>query len=97
MSAKIKIEPIGFVQSHKQGTLINLKKSDIDRILGFTNNDDGDGYKVKYTWDFSADGVECSIWDWKGSDRLGQWSFYGPREVFCKIFGNEHIAVGLYA
>jgi len=98
MSAKIKIKPIGFVSSHKQGTLVGLKKADIDRVLGFKHNNNGDGgYKVKYTWDFSANGAECSIWDWKGGDKFGEWSFYGPREVFCTLFGDEHVAAGLYA
>lgn len=98
MSSKIKLVPIAFVSSHKQGTLVGLKKADIDRALGFSHTSDGDGgYKVKYDWCFTADGVECAIWDWKGSDRDGEWSFYGPKEVFQRIFGSHHVAQGLYA
>lgn len=98
MSTRMKLVPVAHVASHKQGTLIGLKKANIDRALGFSHTDDGDGgYKVKYDWCFTADGVECAIWDWKGSDRDGEWSFYGPREVFQRIFGSHHVAQGLYA
>ena len=98
MSAKMKLVPIEFVSSCKQGTLVNLKKADIDRVLGFSHTSDGDGgYKVKYDWCFTADDVECAIWDWKGGDKFGEWSFYGPKEVFCTLFGDTHVASGLYA
>lgn len=40
----------------------------------------GDG-KCTHTWEFFADGKECSIWDYKGA----RWSAWGPREVFEEL------------
>jgi hypothetical protein len=98
MAAKMKLVSVGSVHSHKQGTLTGLTKAEIDRALGFSHTSNGDGgYKVKYDWCFTANSVECAIWDWKGSDKLGEWSFYGPKEVFQNIFGTHHVAEGLYA
>ena len=82
---------------HKQGSLVGLKKTDIDRILGFKPNVDDDPYKVKYSWGFTAGGRNCGIWDWKGSWRDGEWSFYGPADTFRKIFGDDHVKVGAFA
>jgi hypothetical protein len=37
--------------------------------------------KVNYRWEFTVDGEECAIWDYRGT----RWSAYGPREAFEKL------------
>ena len=90
----MKIVPTQSFGSHKQGSLMGLKKADIDKALGFKPNVQDDPYKVKYSWAFTAGGRKCAIWDWKGGWRDGEWSFYGPKEIFQKIFGDDHVNVG---
>jgi len=74
--------------SHKTGSL----KSDIpydmiDRLVGKECRVSDDPYKVRHSWQFSADGVPCAIWDYKGS----RWSTFGPKEVFVKLFGEANV------
>lgn len=87
----MKIVPVKNIGSHKQGTLIELTKEDIVLMLGFEPNINDDPYKVKYSWGFTVDGVECAIWDWKGSHSFYEWSFYGPAKKFIDIFGGLHV------
>ena len=77
-----------FIQSYKTGQLSSsLSKEDIDRILGFEGNQEesGDG-KSTVVWDFRVDGVDCSIWDYKGS----RWSTFGPSSIFQELFGDQY-------
>ena len=37
--------------------------------------------KCTHTWDFTVDGAECSIWDYKGL----RWSAYGPEAALRSI------------
>ena len=61
----------------KQGGLQDLTQRDIERILGFKANvSDGDG-KVTAEWFFTIEGSPCAIWDYKGSAKRKEWSFYG--------------------
>lgn len=80
------ITPIQNVGSYKQGTLVNLSAQRISEKLGFNPNVDDDPYKVENSWGFEADGVKCAIWDWKGSQNFGRFSFFGPSEVFETLF-----------
>jgi hypothetical protein len=70
---------------------VGLSKAEIDSILGFKPNVEDDPYKVKYSWGFTASKRRCAIWDWKGSYRDGEWSFYGNADIFRKLFGDEHV------
>lgn len=68
--------------SHKTGSLAyDLLVSQIVDVLKFKSSA-GDPYKVTHEWNFTVDGVYCSIWDYKGT----RWSTYGPREIFEKLF-----------
>lgn len=67
---------------------MTVKKISI--ILGFPPNIEDDPYKVKYSWGFKADGKRCGIWDYKGSEKWGEFSTYGPDEVFKTLFGDNY-------
>jgi hypothetical protein len=74
-------------------TLRTMKNMTVDKIvvaLGFFPNIEDDPYKVKDSWGFSADGVTCGIWDYKGSEQFGQYSTYGPDAVFKTLFGDDY-------
>ncbi len=76
--------PRGFISSHRTGSLSSaITPAQIDKALGGKQFRDSsfDEYKVKFQWSFLVDGVECSIWDYKGS----KWSTYGPAEAFAKV------------
>lgn len=90
----IQIFPLDKPGSHKSGTLINQSKLVIESVLGFAPNVKDDPCKVKYSWGFTADGKECGIWAWKGSENRGEYSFYGPREVFEALFGPTNVLGG---
>ena len=75
------------VSSYRMGRLNeNLTVDNINQTLKFASNSEesSDG-KVTHEWQFSADEHECAIWDYKGT----RWSFYGPSEVFVKLFGRH--------
>ena len=89
----MKIVPVCNTNARYTGDLQNLKKTEIDKILGFKPNGAFDDSKSRWCWDFKANGKECSIYDWKGSSRYGQWSFRGPADIFQQIFGTERVIV----
>lgn len=84
----MKIIPVPYINSHKQGTLFRLTVEDINQRLGFKPNVSDDLDKVLYSWAFLAgdNNIPCAIWDWKGSANFNQFSFFGPRQVFDKLF-----------
>jgi hypothetical protein len=82
----MKIVPINKPGAHRTGEISGYAKVDIDKILGFKPNVLDDPDKVKYSWGFTVDGVECGIWDYKGSYKARVYSTYGPDEVFAKLF-----------
>lgn len=89
----IKILPANLNSFHKTGQLNNLSKADITKKLGMPPTDfgpDGDDGKVLHEWTFTADGVECAIWDWKGSSYGRQHSTFGPNQVFAVLFGTDY-------
>jgi hypothetical protein len=85
----MEIRPTDFVSSHKTGSISNLTLGQIQERLGFPPTSENDD-KSEYTWEFTVDGVPCSIWDWKGSYRARQWSAYGPDAVLRSIFGANY-------
>jgi hypothetical protein len=82
----MKIVPINKPGAHCTGNITGYAKVEIDKILGFRPNVADDPDKVKYSWGFTADGVECGIWDYKGSYRGRVYSTYGPDKVFKTLF-----------
>lgn len=73
--------PASWISSHRTGSLDeSLSVGDINRALG-NKIKATSGDKSRYQWDFLVDGVECAIWDYKGS----RWSTYGPASAFAKI------------
>ena len=81
----------GFIASHRTGNLMDINVSTITSILGFEPNIDDDPDKVENSWGFEVDGVKCAVWDWKGSHEYGQFSTFGPNEVFEKLFGTNYL------
>lgn len=87
----MKIVPVDYSGPHRTGSLKDLKVKDVVKVLGFKANCDDDESKVKYSFGFEVDGVHCAIWDYKGSAKYGDWSTFGPKEIFVKLFGAEHV------
>jgi len=85
------IEALDKVGSSRTGTLSNVTVEDIAGVLGFEANCDDDPDKVEYSWGFTADGVHCAIWDYKGSHMINSFSTFGPKEVFEQLFGMEKV------
>jgi hypothetical protein len=85
----MKIRPTNSVSSHKTGEIAGLTLKQIQQRLGFAPTSENDD-KSKYTWEFTVDGVPCSIWDWKGSHRARQWSAFGPSHKLSAIFGDSY-------
>lgn len=82
----MKIVPINKAGSHRTGQISGYCVADINKILGFKPNVSDDPDKVKYSWGFTADGVECGIWDYKGSYKSRCYSTFGPDKVFETLF-----------
>ena len=85
----MKIEKKEVQGTHRQGTLRGVTVEKIKEVLGFAANFADDKDKVENSWKFTVDGKECGIWDYKGSHRYGQFSYYGPAEVFVALFGEN--------
>ena len=81
-----------FGGTHRTGSIQNATVELISRKIGIKPSkvESGDG-KVTRSWWFSVDGERFAIWDYKGSAKFGQFSFYGQRDVMMKIFGSENI------
>lgn len=82
----MKITPCKTPGPYKTGSLTNLTVQTICLVLGFPPNVKDDPAKVKNSWGFLADGSLCGIWDYKGSEKYGAFSTFGPKEVFEKLF-----------
>jgi len=77
--------------SHRTGTLYDINVATISEILGFAPNVDDDPYKVVNSWAFEVDGIPCAIWDYKGSHHHGQFSTFGPQDIFDELFGSHYV------
>lgn len=84
------IKPVDLRGGHRTGTLSNITVGEITEILGFSPNCDDDPAKVVNSWGFEVDGRACGIWDYKGSHRIGEFSTFGPHEVFSNLFGARY-------
>lgn len=78
-------------QTHRQGYVLNASAESISRALDFTPNERGDCWKSVSQWRFTADGAPCCIWDYRGSEKEGRYSYFGPKETMQAIFGAENV------
>lgn len=81
------IQPVDIPGSHRTGLLYNMTRDMIIEKLGFEPNVVDDPDKVKDSWGFTVDGKPFGIWDWKGSQLIGHYSFYGDKQTMTEIFG----------
>jgi hypothetical protein len=80
------IIPVNIPGSHRTGEISGYTASEISSILGFQPNVADDPDKVSHSWGFLADGRQCGIWSYRGSEHIRIFSTSGPREVFEKLF-----------
>jgi hypothetical protein len=85
------IKPSDSASSHRTGSLIHVDRKLITKLLGFAPNVEDDPDKVTASWAFTVDGVECAVWDYKGSFKYKRASTFGPIEALEKVFG-RHVA-----
>lgn len=82
------------VMSFRTGSIQNVTEKDITTKLGIKpirySKNEGDG-KVTRQWVFTVDNEKFAIWDYKGSAKFNQFSFWGQRDVMGKIFGQANI------
>jgi hypothetical protein len=89
----MKIEPVLKVGDSCDLT-IETTYDRIVKVLGFkpnvTHMDDPE--KVKASWGFTVDGIRCGIWCYKvrSARNCTSWSFFGPKELANKLFGEEN-------
>lgn len=91
MKNPYQILPLNEPGDYKQGSLVRISPSEISVALGFNPNVDDDADKVVNSWGFTANGEKCGIWDYYGSQAVGQFSYFGPREVFVALFGEARV------
>jgi hypothetical protein len=84
------IKPVDHAGGHRTGTLRGITVAEIREVLGFAPNCEDDPSKVVNSWGFTVDGRHCGIWDYKGSQRIGEFSTFGPADVFEKLFGARY-------
>lgn len=94
----LKVKPCAVPGDHRMGGLINVRPKEIEQILGFPQNAPDDTSKVDYSWGFTVElngeTVRCGIWDYyKGGDREGRWSYFGPKSVMEALFGYDRVAL----
>lgn len=80
------ILPVPIPGPRRTGEIQGYTVAEINRILGFRPNVDDDPDKVRYSWGFLADGVQCGIWSYRNSHLFKQFSTSGPAEVFATLF-----------
>jgi hypothetical protein len=94
----LKVKPCAVPGDHRMGGLINVRPKEIEQILGFPQNAPDDTSKVAYSWGFTVElngeTVRCGIWDYyKGGDREGRWSYFGPTAVMEQLFGPASVTL----
>ena len=83
----MKIEPIErYIGSYKTNTISGYDVIQINMILGFPPNKEDDPDKVVHSWQFTLNGYECAIWDYKGSHHNKRFSIYDPHNVLGHLF-----------
>ena len=84
------IIPVDTISPYRMGTLRNLDKSDIVRILGFAPNVKDVPDKVINNWGFTLDGDRCDVWDYNGSYHHNEWSTFGNHQKMNDLFGAHY-------
>jgi len=56
----------------------DLSIDDICERLGFVPNGGVDHNKVTVCWEFTVNGSQCAVWDYKGV----RWSAFGPGRIW---------------
>lgn len=82
----------GAANTCRQGTLRGQTPKKITETLGVRDVGCPTRSKTTNEWYFSVGGFHCGIWNYKGSDEIGEFSYFGPREVMIAIFGVESVA-----
>ncbi len=85
------IVPLDKTGPCRTGFLYNMTREKIIEKLSFEPNVKDDPYKVKDSWGFTINGDQFGIWDYKGSQQIGHYSFYGDKDTMAKIFGLLHV------
>jgi hypothetical protein len=85
------ILPVTIPGPHRTGEIVGYTVAEINQILGFRPNVDDDPDKVCYSWGFLADGIQCGVWSYRNSHRIGCFSTSGPAEVFDNLFPKKAI------
>jgi hypothetical protein len=86
-----KIKPAPRFATGKTGSLRGIDRRSIERRLGLKATPvDGDG-KVTLEWSFTIEGSPCMIWNYKGADQHGYWSFSGSALLMRMVFGDEMV------
>jgi len=80
------IMPVNITGPYRTGTIRGYSADEIENILGFPPNVEDDPDKVSHSWGFLADGLNCGIWSYKGSEMAKIFSTYGPQYVFDTLF-----------
>ena len=88
-----KIQPVQTLSGSKTGMLVDLSEKEISYMLCFEPNAThlDDPTKVKHCWSFQVDGRPHSIWSYKDSHLLQQWSTHGSDQIFELVFGDHYI------
>jgi hypothetical protein len=86
------IVPVDVCGPSRTGTIHKTSVKEITSKLGFSSNALDDPNKVVNSWGFTADGMQCGIWDYRGSHKKGIFSTYGPASVFIELFGDKYEA-----
>lgn len=69
--------------SYRMGQIRNITTRRMLQLLGKPNSE-GDPYKVKHEWEFVYNGIRCVVWDYKGSQKYGIWSYLKKRKEQLK-------------
>jgi hypothetical protein len=66
----------------RQGGLFGISSKKVSTILGIPGNG---------VWPFQVDGIACTVWDYRGSSRYGEYYTNGPHEVMRGLFGEHYV------
>ncbi len=73
----------------RSASLFGISAEGIEHALGFPPNADDEASKVSHSWGFTVDGERCGVWCYRGSEKLGEWSAFGPVSALRKVFGSH--------
>ena len=89
-----------FVSTHRQGRIVGITAQDITDALGVESVGPSGDDKCKDIWDFNVkfNGkvYPCGIWDYKGSQEEGIYSYYGDYEIMEEIFSDFEVISETY-